>query len=199
MPHLREMTQLAECQRQAVACSFRWHATCLVAYRRAVKSIAMRPLLALLGVLVGAAPVPVGAGGTSPTLTITTADTFASASGATAVDVRGSFNFEDVVEGIFPAGVIVYQGDHFARFDQAGVVVDGTASLLSNGLSATEVPALIGLGSPAAAPAALLQLRADRVTVVLPPGFPAGAVSVVLYAVHEEDGFTSNTVAVTVP
>lgn len=164
-----------------------------------VRSTATRPLLALLAVLSGAAPVPARAGGSSPALTITTVDTFASSSGATAVDVRGSFNFEDVVEGIFPAGVVVYQGNHFARFDQAGVVVDGTASAFSNGLSATEVPALIGLGSPAAAPAALVQLRGDRVTVVLPPGFAAGAGSVVLYAVHDGQGYTSNTVAVILP
>ena len=97
------------------------------------------------------------------------------------------------MQGVFPAGVVVFQGTSFARFDQAGSVVAGSAPLLADGLDAAEVPGLLPLGSPAAPPAALTQLRADRVTVVLPPGFAAGAASVVLYAVYQDQGFASNT------
>ena len=75
----------------------------------------------------------------------------------------------------------------------------GSSPLLADGLDATEVPALLALGSPAAAPAALVQLRADRATVVLPPGFSAGPASVVLYAVYQDQGFASNTVSVVLP
>ena len=71
--------------------------------------------------------------------------------------------------------------------------------MLADGLAAAEVPALLAVGSPAAAPAALTQLHADRVTVVLPPGFSAGTASVVLYAVYQGQGFASNTVPVTLP
>jgi hypothetical protein len=158
----------------------------------------MRLLSLLLGLLL-AGPAPARAGGSSPLLTIAAADAFASSSGARSVDVQGSFNFEDVVQSVFPAGMVVFQGTTFARFDQAGTVVSGSAPLLANGLDAVEVPALVALGSPAAPPAALTQMRADHVTVVLPPGFSAGAASVVLYAVYAGDGFASNTLSVTLP
>lgn len=159
----------------------------------------MRALVALLGLLLLAGPATVWAGGSSPLLTVASVDAFASSNGVLSVDVQGSFNFEDVVQGVFPAGVIVFQGTSFARFDQAGNAVAGSASQLADGLDATEVPALLAVGSPAVAPAALTQLHADRVTVVLPPGFSADTASVVLYAVYQGQGFASNTVPVTLP
>jgi hypothetical protein len=146
-----------------------------------------------------AVPPLVRAGGSSPVLSLTAADAFATAAGVRGVDVRGSFNFEDVVEGVFPAGLVVVQGTRFARFDQAGAVVEGTAALLADGLDAGEVSALLGEGAPAAPPAALTQMRADRVMAVLPGSLTAGAASVVLYAVHEGEGFTSNALAVELP
>jgi hypothetical protein len=159
----------------------------------------MASLLALLGLLLLAGPTPARAAGSSPLLTIATVDAFASSSGAVSVDVQGAFNFEDVVQGVVAAGAVVFQGTSFARFDQAGGVVSGSAPLLSEGLDATEVPTLLTFGSPAAPPAALAQLQADHVTVVLPPGFSAGAASVVLYAVYQDQGFASNTVSVILP
>jgi len=150
--------------------------------------------LCLLG-MAGAAR----AGGSSPLLTLGSADAYASSSGAKGVEARGSFNFEDVLEGTFPAGIVVYQGTHFVRFDQAGAVVEGTSPLLSDGLDATEVPTLVGGGGPAGAPAGLVQLRVDRVTVVLPPTFGAGTASVALYAVYENTGYASNVLTVNLP
>lgn len=144
-------------------------------------------------------PSGVSAGGSSPLLSLASADAAATAGGVRAVSVHGSFNFEDVVQGVFPAGLVVHQGAHFVRFDQAGAVVDGTSALLADGLGATEVLALLAEGAPSPLPAALAQLRADRVSVVLPPGFAAGAASVVLYAVHEGAGYVSNALTVTLP
>jgi len=159
----------------------------------------IRAGLLALGCIAAALPRPARAGGSSPLLSLAGADAFATAAGVRSVDVRGSFNFEDVVEGVFPAGLVVVQGTHFARFDQAGAVVDGSAAFLANGLDASEVPALVAQGAPAAAPGALTQLRADRVTVVLPPGFTSGPASVVLYAVYGGGGFASNALTVTLP
>jgi hypothetical protein len=138
------------------------------------------------------------AGGSSPLLTLSGAEVVVSAGGV-AVEARGSFNFEDVVEGVFPAGVVVHQGQHFVRFDQAGAAAAGDAAFLSDGLVAAEAPALAALGAPAPAPAALVQLRADRVSIVLPPGFTAGPATVSLYAVYEGAGYASNPIAVTLP
>src|SRR5262249_58443434 len=118
----------------------------------------MRPLLAVLGLLLLAGPQPARAGGSSPLLTIATVDAFASSSGALSVDVGGSFNFEDVVQGVFPAGLVVFQGTTFARFDQAGGVGSGSAPLLSDGLAATAVAGPLAAASPAAPPAALAPL-----------------------------------------
>ena len=127
-------------------------------------------------------------------------DAFASSSGAVSVDVQGSFNFEDVVQGVFAAGAVVFQGTSFARFDQAGRVSRASAPLLSDGLAATEVPTLLDPRLACRRPRQrCAQLRADRVTVVLPPGFSAGPASVVLYAVYQGQGFASNTVSVVLP
>src|SRR5215475_7094632 len=104
----------------------------------------MRALFALVAVLLLGVPTPSRAGGSSPLLTIASVDAFASSSGALSVEVQGSFNFEDVVQGVFPAGAVVFQGTSFARFDQAGGVVAGSAQLLADGLDAAEVPALLG-------------------------------------------------------
>src|SRR5262249_59816836 len=76
----------------------------------------MRALVALLGLLLLAGPPSARAGGSSPLLTIAAVDAFASSSAALSVDIQGSFNFEDVVQGVFPAGAVVFQGTSFARF-----------------------------------------------------------------------------------
>lgn len=155
---------------------------------------------AVITLLVFAVAGSAGAGGSNPLLTLTSVDAYASSSGARGIEARGTFNFEDVVEGTFPAGVVVYQGSHFVRFDQAGAVVEGTAALLADGLDAAEVPALVATGgTPAPPPATLAQLRTDRVTVVLPGTFIAGAASVALYATYEGEGYASNVLTVTLP
>ena len=159
----------------------------------------MHSLLAAAVVLALVAPTPARAGGSSPLLGITAADALATATGVTTVDVRGSFNFEDVVEGVFPAGLVVHQGAHFVRFDQAGAAVEGTADVLTDGLQAADVPVFVTLGASAPAPAALAQLRADRIDAVLPSGFAAGAASVVFYALYEGQGYVSNTLTVNLP
>src|SRR3954452_21246496 len=115
----------------------------------------MRAARTLLALVALASAAPALAGGSVPLLTLTGGDAFRSTAGVASVEARGSVNFEDVVEGVFTAGMIVFQGTHFARFDQAGAVVDGTAAALADGLVATEVPALVAVGAPAAAPAAL--------------------------------------------
>lgn len=169
-----------------------WHGACL-ASRPGPR---MRSLTTLL--LAAAVASVAWAGGSSPLLTLTRAEVVAGPAGV-AVDARGSFNFEDVVEGVFPAGLVVHQGTRFARFDQAGAVAVGDAAFLADGFAAGEAPALAALGDPAPAPAALVALRTDRVTVVLPPGFAPGTATVTLYAVYEGAGWASNPITVTLP
>ncbi len=154
-----------------------------------------------LGLFLAAAlltPSGARAGGTSPVLTLTGADA-APAAGAPVVSVHGSFGFGDILEGQFAGGLVVWSGSTFVRYDQAGVALSGTAPFLADGFVSTEVPALLGAGTAAAAPAGLAQLRADRIAVVLPAGFPSGPASVALFTTHEAELFVSNTLAVTVP
>lgn len=159
----------------------------------------MRAWRIAMAAVVAAIPAIAAAGGSSPALSLTAADTFVTTAGVRGVEVRGSFNFEDVVQGVFPAGLVVVQGTRFVRYDQAGGVVEGEAAFLADGLDAAEVPGLLGLGAPSASPAAVTQLRPDRIAVVLPATFSPGAAVVVLYGVHEGEGFASNGLGVTLP
>jgi hypothetical protein len=160
------------------------------------------PLLALLGLLgfetaLGSAVAL--AAGTDPTLVLSSAQASTSQAGITAVQLTGTFNFDDVLQFAFPAGVVVYQGTRFARFGYAGERTTGTAAFLADGLSADEIDSLLALGTAATPPAALLQLQPARLAVALPEGFVPGGASVVVYAILEGTSFLSNTLSFAVP
>lgn len=159
-------------------------------------SILITAVLVLSGLL---APAPSGAGGSAPALSIASATSVAAANGARTLVVSGSFNFDDLVQFAFPAGVIVTQGSRFVRYDVSGAIVEGTSSLVADGVADTEVPSLVAARGAAVAPASIVQLRQQRFMVVLPADFDAGLCSVILYAVLESDPFVSNTVQVNLP
>jgi len=139
------------------------------------------------------------AGGSSPLLSITSADTLATPAEVRSVTIRGSFNFDDLVQFSFPAGAIITQGSHFVRYDLSGKIVAGTSAAVTDGISASEIPALLAVGTAAASPAEVVQLRVDRISVALPSDFTAGAASVILYALLDGDSVVSNPVSVTLP
>jgi len=144
-------------------------------------------------------PAIARAGGSSPVLSITGADTLATPAGVRSVTITGSFNFDDLLQFSFPAGAIITQGSHFVRYDLSGKIVAGTAAAVTNGIAASEIPALLAVGTAAASPAAVVQLRVDRISVALPSDFAAGAASVILYALLDGDSVVSNPVSVTLP
>jgi hypothetical protein len=157
--------------------------------------------LAALALLVGALS-PAGsprASGSAPTLALTGADAFVTQSGARAVVATGSFNFDDRLQFGFPVGVIVAQGDRFARYDVSGEIVSATSPLVTDGIVATEIPTLLAIAATAGVPAALVQIRPDRLTVALPPEFSAGAATIVLYASKDNESFVSNPVPLELP
>lgn len=169
--------------------------------RLASRCRALAPAALLLALFASAVPAP-GPGfaaGTDPSLALTRADAFAASTGSLVVQVSGTFNFDDAMQFTFPAGLIVYQGTHFARFDFSGAKRQGTAASLVDGLADTELAALLAQGSQAAAPASVLQLQPSNIRVVLPPDFTPGVASVVVYAVLENTSFLSNTLSVTIP
>ncbi len=154
-------------------------------------------LLALVAVLLTAGH-RVDAAGTDPTLALSSAEAAASG-GAVLVRLQGSLQFDDSLQFSFPAGVVIFQGTQFVRLPITGAAVSGSAALLAGGLAPAELPALLGLGAPAPPPARLVTLTPSSLSVVLPPGFSAGAATAVAYAILEGDAFLSNAIAVTLP
>jgi hypothetical protein len=153
----------------------------------------------LLALLLWPHPGRLRAAGTDPTLVLAEADVFTNAAGAVALVLGGTFSFDDLVQFSFPAGVLVVQGNRFARYGFDGGVQEGTSALVTDGVSAAEVPALLASGAAAAAPARLVEVRSDGAVVVLPATLGPGPAGVVVYAVLGAEAFVSNTIALTLP
>jgi len=139
------------------------------------------------------------AGGSAPVLSATEATAMVSAAGVRSVRLVGSFNFDDLLQFSYPAGLLVTQGSHFVRYDVSGRIVEGDSELVADGVDATEIPALLAAGGDAAAPAALARIQADRITVVLPADVGAGVATAALYADYDGGSWVSNPVSVTLP
>jgi hypothetical protein len=154
--------------------------------------------LLLPALLLGAAPA--GAAGTSPVLTLTAADAFSSTAGGRLVTADGAFNFDDLVQIPFPAaGLMVVQGAHLARYDVDGGVGEGTSALAADGITPAELATVLAASAPTDPPARLVSVEPHRVAVVLPATFVAGPATVLLFAIHENESFVSNAIAVVLP
>ena len=156
---------------------------------------------ALIVLLAGAVAFAGGAAasGSAPTLALTGADAFVTQAGGRAVVATGSFNFDDRLQFGFPVGVLIVQGDRFARYDVTGQIVSASSPLVADGVVATDIPALLAIATAAAPPAALVQIRPDRITVALPPELGPGPAVVMLYASKDSESFVSNAVSVELP
>ena len=166
---------------------------------RAPQRLAILLFLALSGVIALLAPRVGRAVGTDPTLALTSVEAFASDTGKVSLVIDGTFSFDDLVQFSFPLGVIVSRGSSFVRYGLSGDIAAGTSAAVTNGVAASEIAALLVAGGPADAPATLVRLQDDRLTIALPASFGAGSASVIIYAVLEGDSFVSNTLTVTVP
>jgi hypothetical protein len=151
--------------------------------------------LALVPVLGGAAR----AGGSAPVVGLTGATVVRAASGARALRVTGTFNFDDLVQFSFPCGVFLVQGTRLVRWDLSGTIVEATAPQAADGILPSEVPGLLALAGAPAAPAALLRVETDRLAVALPADLAAGPAAVVLYADYDGESWVSDAVTVTLP
>ncbi len=154
---------------------------------------------ALLALLVAAHPGRLRAAGTDPTLVLSEVDVFSNVAGAVALAVGGTFSFDDLVQFSFPAGLVIHQGNRFVRYGFDGAMREGTSGIVGDGVSAADVPALLGSGGAAATPTRLVELRIDGAVVVLPATFGPGPAAAVVYAVLGGEAFVSNTLTVTLP
>ena len=142
---------------------------------------------------------PVRGAGTDPTLLLADGDAFRSSTGVAAVRVSGTFSFDDLVQFPFACGLIVFQGNAYARFQLDGTVRSGNSNLVTDGIVAAEIPALLTGGVVPGPPAALVETRSDRLVVTLPQSFGAGPASAVVYAVLDGEPFVSNAITVMLP
>ena len=75
-----------------------------------------------------------------------------SQSGVVSLQIRGGFQFDDVVQFEFPAGLFVSRGDTWVRYGLDGEVFAGTDAAASGGISAAEVLPLLATGVAAGPP-----------------------------------------------
>lgn len=137
--------------------------------------------------------------GTDPTLVLSSVDKVTAASGTVALNISGSFGFDDLVQFSFPFGVIVASGSSFARYPAQGAPVEGSDPAVADGVTADEIAHLLAVGSAASPPATWIELRSDRLSLALPGDLGGAPVTVVLYAIFEGTAFVSNQLTVTLP
>ncbi len=151
--------------------------------------------LAIVGLFVAAVcAVPhADAGGTDPLLVLGQVTANAAGDGST-VRVRGSWEFDNLLQVDFPLTVVASQGDFFVRVPVGGAAASsGTFSGLSDGFDASEIAVLESLGS-AENGATILALDSHEIVVYLPASITNGEVTVVVYVeLPNEGGFVSNT------
>ena len=161
----------------------------------------------LLGVLaltalVAASPQVAHAAGSAPTLAITGVSAYEGSGGTSGATVQGTFNYEDLLQFSYPAGVILFRGNEFTRYDLSGAIISGVSTLVSDGIVDLDVIPLLSIGAASGAPASVVKLRPGEISVALPAGFSPGLTSAILYGVVNDDlgspgpgtAFVSNTV-----
>jgi hypothetical protein len=132
-------------------------------------------------------------GSTDPVLVIGEA-TISGGQPGRVVELLGSWGFDDALQLDYPLSVVVSQGTSFVRFPFGDAPEAGTFAGLSDGLAASEIPALESAGSPSAG-ASISHLALHEMTLALPAVFAPGSVRVVLYVSLPGEGtFLSNSV-----
>ncbi len=150
---------------------------------------------------------PAHAAGSAPTLAITSVSAFETSDAARGTTVSGTFNYDDLLQFSFPAGVIVFQGSEFTRYDLSGTITSGSSALVADGIIDLDIVPLLSVGTPTAAPASIVKLRPGEVSILLPASVVSGSTSAVLYGVVNDDlgspgpgtAFVSNTVQFVAP
>lgn len=168
------------------------------ARRGRARSGAATLVLALLAVA-GTRIEPSRAAGTDPLLVVDGARSFASAAGARTIEVQARYSFEDLLQFPFSAGLLVTRGSQWVRYGLDGTITEGTDPAVANGVTPTEVEALLADGAPAASPAAVARVTPTAIAVTLPATLGPGAGRVLVYAQLEGETFLSNSLAVAVP
>ena len=134
--------------------------------------------------LLALSPASAAAGPTDPTLVIS--DAFGTQGALRVLAIVGTFPSDDLVQSAYPLQLLVRSqtdGVSYVRFGLSDRGYVGMEPALADGLDASDVPGLLAAGTPDTA-AVVVGLDPTRVTVVLPPGFPAGSVEVQFFVLE---------------
>jgi len=151
------------------------------------------PIPLALALAAGSATPRARATQTDPILEIAAARSTGAPAG-TLVQIEAIFPAADLVQRAVPLQVLVRDlasGTHYARFALGGPVVTGDAPSLADGLDPGDVFGLLASGVPLPG-ARVLGMGADRLELLLPPGFDASAAEIQLFIVYEGDPILSN-------
>lgn len=143
----------------------------------------LRSAVAALALTAGLVAVPrAHAGSTEPELAIARAVATVDA-GTVTLEVRGNYDYGNVVRLGYPVTIVVTSGNTVAR-----LALDGTVTVAIGG----------GTPAPVAGAPGVIAIAPDQLTAVLPPVLAgAGAASVQLEAAYGHDPLRSNRVGVT--
>ena len=114
------------------------------------------------------------------------------------IKIRGSWEFDNLLQVDFPLNVVAIQGSFFVRLPVGGAsAVSGSFVGLGDGLDPSEIPVLEATGLPEGS-AAIVELSSHEIVFYLPPSVGSGDVTFVVYVeLPGEGGFVSNAVLAT--
>lgn len=145
-------------------------------------------------------PFLAGAAITAPALELVQVQTARAPSGVWA-RFDGSFPTDDLVQSPLEIQILVRNlanGAQFVRFELSVGEFEGNTDALLDGLSVEDIDAVLAASQPSAA-ARVLGLASNRIEVLLPPSFPAGAAEAQLFLLYRGERLLSNPLAFVVP
>ena len=116
--------------------------------------------------------------------------------------VDGTFHRDDLVQVPFPLQVLIHTTSsrseaQYLLVEPGSRRVQGTTTILEDGLQTSDVAPLLQNGAPQAE-AYVVELSENRIDITLPGGFPAGPAQVQLFVWNEGDPVLSNPLPVNV-
>ncbi len=137
---------------------------------------------------------------TAPALELVQVQTARAPSGVWA-RFDGSFPTEDLIQSPLEIQILVWHpanGAQFVRFELSVGEFEGSSNTLLDGFDLQDIDAVLAASQPSAA-ARLLGMASNRIEVLLPPSFPAGAAEAQLFLLYRGERLLSNPMSFVVP
>ena len=150
--------------------------------------------------LMAPSPFLAGAAITAPALELVQVQTARGPSGVWA-RFDGSFPTEDLIQSPLEIQILVRNlanGAQFVRYELSVGEFEGSSDSLLDGFTVEDIDAVLAASQPSAA-ARLLGLASNRIEVLLPAAFPAGAAEAQLFLLYRGERLLSNPMSFVVP